>query len=112
LAQTCLITTGAVTARLDRLERAGLITRTPDPTDGAKYARHWDRDDRPPRLITGARRRGSSKQSVTAFPSVIGVLLGSSSAPTTPSIGMEARGSWYQAPAGRLCRYMSPENKS
>jgi DNA-binding MarR family transcriptional regulator len=33
LAQSSLITTGAMTARLDRLERAGLIRRAPDPTD-------------------------------------------------------------------------------
>jgi DNA-binding MarR family transcriptional regulator len=33
LAQSSLITTGAMTARLDRLERAGLISRAPDPTD-------------------------------------------------------------------------------
>lgn len=34
LAHAALITTGAMTARLNRLERAGLITRTPDPSDG------------------------------------------------------------------------------
>jgi DNA-binding MarR family transcriptional regulator len=34
LAATSLITTGAMTSRLDRLERAGLIRRTPDPADG------------------------------------------------------------------------------
>jgi DNA-binding MarR family transcriptional regulator len=33
LAQSSLITSGAMTARLDRLERAGLIERVPDPTD-------------------------------------------------------------------------------
>jgi DNA-binding MarR family transcriptional regulator len=33
LAQSSLITTGAMTARLDRLERAGLIRRAPDPGD-------------------------------------------------------------------------------
>jgi DNA-binding MarR family transcriptional regulator len=33
LAQASLITSGAMTARLDRLERAGLIRRAPDPTD-------------------------------------------------------------------------------
>lgn len=33
LAQSLLITSGAVTSRLDRLERAGLIKRAPDPTD-------------------------------------------------------------------------------
>ena len=33
LARSSLITTGAMTARLDRLERAGLIRRAPDPTD-------------------------------------------------------------------------------
>lgn len=33
LAQSALVTTGAMTARLDRLERAGLITRAPSPTD-------------------------------------------------------------------------------
>jgi DNA-binding MarR family transcriptional regulator len=33
LAQSSLITTGAMTSRLDRLERAGLITRSPSPTD-------------------------------------------------------------------------------
>src|SRR5918994_2815093 len=33
LARSSLITTGAMTARVDRLERAGLIQRTPDPTD-------------------------------------------------------------------------------
>ncbi|HEV7808668.1 MAG TPA: MarR family transcriptional regulator [Solirubrobacteraceae bacterium] len=40
LAQTCLITTGAMTSRLDRLERAGLITRTPDPHDGRAVRVH------------------------------------------------------------------------
>jgi DNA-binding MarR family transcriptional regulator len=33
LARSSLITTGAMTSRLDRLERSGLICRTPDPTD-------------------------------------------------------------------------------
>ena len=33
LARSSLITTGAMTARLNRLERAGLIQRTPDPAD-------------------------------------------------------------------------------
>jgi DNA-binding MarR family transcriptional regulator len=33
LAESSLITSGAMTARLDRLERAGLITRAPDPAD-------------------------------------------------------------------------------
>jgi DNA-binding MarR family transcriptional regulator len=33
LARSALITTGAMTSRLDRLEGAGLIRRTPDPTD-------------------------------------------------------------------------------
>jgi DNA-binding MarR family transcriptional regulator len=34
LAASALVTTGAMTARLDRLERAGLIRRNPDPDDG------------------------------------------------------------------------------
>jgi DNA-binding MarR family transcriptional regulator len=34
LAQSSLITTGAMTARLHRLERSGLITRVPDRDDG------------------------------------------------------------------------------
>jgi DNA-binding MarR family transcriptional regulator len=34
LAASSLITTGAMTARLHRLERAGLIKRTPDRADG------------------------------------------------------------------------------
>jgi DNA-binding MarR family transcriptional regulator len=33
LARASLITTGAMTARLDRLERAALIRRSPDPAD-------------------------------------------------------------------------------
>ena len=33
LARSSLITTGAMTSRLDRLERAGLIRRLPDPDD-------------------------------------------------------------------------------
>jgi DNA-binding MarR family transcriptional regulator len=33
LARSSLITTGAMTSRLDRLERAGFITRVPDPDD-------------------------------------------------------------------------------
>jgi DNA-binding MarR family transcriptional regulator len=33
LAQSSLITTGAMTSRLDRLERAGLLYRKPDPAD-------------------------------------------------------------------------------
>src|SRR5918999_3299717 len=33
LAQSALITSGAMTSRLDRLERAGLIERRPDPGD-------------------------------------------------------------------------------
>jgi DNA-binding MarR family transcriptional regulator len=33
LAQSSLITTGAMTSRLDRLQRAGLVTRSPSPTD-------------------------------------------------------------------------------
>lgn len=40
LAQSSLITTGAMTSRLDRLERAGLITRAPDPTDGRAVRVH------------------------------------------------------------------------
>jgi DNA-binding MarR family transcriptional regulator len=34
LAASSLITTGAMTSRLNRLERAGLIARMPDPADG------------------------------------------------------------------------------
>ncbi|MGC7100912.1 MarR family winged helix-turn-helix transcriptional regulator [Amycolatopsis lurida] len=33
LAETALITSGAMTARLDRLERGGLVAREPDPAD-------------------------------------------------------------------------------
>lgn len=33
LARSSLITTGAMTSRLDRLEQSGLISRTPDPAD-------------------------------------------------------------------------------
>jgi DNA-binding MarR family transcriptional regulator len=33
LARSSLITTGAMTSRLDRLERAGLIARSPSPSD-------------------------------------------------------------------------------
>jgi len=33
MARSSLITTGAMTSRLDRLEQAGLIRRTPDPAD-------------------------------------------------------------------------------
>lgn len=33
LARSSLVTTGAMTSRLDRLTRSGLIERTPDPTD-------------------------------------------------------------------------------
>jgi DNA-binding MarR family transcriptional regulator len=33
LAHSSLITSGAMTARLDRLERAALVERAPDPTD-------------------------------------------------------------------------------
>jgi DNA-binding MarR family transcriptional regulator len=33
MARSSLITTGAMTSRLDRLEGAGLIRRTPDPAD-------------------------------------------------------------------------------
>ena len=33
LARSSLITTGAMTSRLDRLERSGFIRRTPDPAD-------------------------------------------------------------------------------
>ncbi|MFC9690908.1 MarR family winged helix-turn-helix transcriptional regulator [Kribbella sp. NPDC056951] len=34
LAESALITTGAMTSRLHRLEQAGLIRRVPDPADG------------------------------------------------------------------------------
>jgi DNA-binding MarR family transcriptional regulator len=33
LARSSLVTSGAMTSRLDRLERAGLVKRAPDPTD-------------------------------------------------------------------------------
>jgi DNA-binding MarR family transcriptional regulator len=33
LARSSLVTSGAMTSRLDRLERAGLIARAPDPAD-------------------------------------------------------------------------------
>jgi DNA-binding MarR family transcriptional regulator len=33
LARSSLITSGAMTSRLDRLERAALVTRAPDPSD-------------------------------------------------------------------------------
>jgi DNA-binding MarR family transcriptional regulator len=33
LARSSLVTSGAMTSRLDRLERAGLVTRAPDPSD-------------------------------------------------------------------------------
>jgi DNA-binding MarR family transcriptional regulator len=40
LARSSLITTGAMTARLDRLSRAGLIRRAPDPADGRAVRVH------------------------------------------------------------------------
>jgi len=47
LAQSSLITSGAMTSRLDRLERAGLITRAPSPTDRrAVLVRLTDRGER------------------------------------------------------------------
>lgn len=47
LARSALITSGAMTARLDRLERAGLIERTPDPADRrAVRIRLTERGDR------------------------------------------------------------------
>lgn len=33
LSSTLMITTGGITGRLDKLERAGLLRRSPDPTD-------------------------------------------------------------------------------
>ncbi|MCX4748044.1 MarR family transcriptional regulator [Kitasatospora sp. NBC_01287] len=33
LTATLMLTTGGMTGRLDKLERAGLVTRSPDPTD-------------------------------------------------------------------------------
>jgi DNA-binding MarR family transcriptional regulator len=33
LSDTLMLTTGGMTGRLDKLERSGLITRTPDPAD-------------------------------------------------------------------------------
>ena len=39
MARSSLITTGAMTSRLDRLELAGLIRRTPDPADRAQDPR-------------------------------------------------------------------------
>ncbi len=47
LARAALITSGAMTSRLDRLERAGLIERRPDPTDRrGVLVRLTDRGDR------------------------------------------------------------------
>jgi DNA-binding MarR family transcriptional regulator len=47
LAQSSLITTGAMTARLTRLERAGLVVRDADPRDGrAVRVRLTERGDR------------------------------------------------------------------
>ena len=47
LAQAALITSGAMTSRLDRLERAGLIERRPDPRDRrGVLVRLTDRGDR------------------------------------------------------------------
>jgi DNA-binding MarR family transcriptional regulator len=40
LARSSLITTGAMTARLDRLERAGMIRRAPDRDDGRAIRVH------------------------------------------------------------------------
>ena len=40
LARSSLITTGAMTARLDRLERAGMIRRAPDRDDGRAVRVH------------------------------------------------------------------------
>lgn len=34
LVENCMVTSGAITSRLDRLERAGLVERRPDPSDG------------------------------------------------------------------------------
>lgn len=44
LARSSLITTGAMTARLNRLERAGLIRREPDPADRRGVLIHLTRD--------------------------------------------------------------------
>ncbi|WP_299932095.1 MarR family transcriptional regulator [uncultured Pelagimonas sp.] len=37
LMATTMVTSGTMTNRLDRLEQAGLITRTPDPKDGRGF---------------------------------------------------------------------------
>jgi DNA-binding MarR family transcriptional regulator len=44
LARSSLITTGAMTARLNRLERAGLIRRGPDPADRRAVLIHLTRE--------------------------------------------------------------------
>lgn len=49
LAETIGLTTGAVTGMVDRLERAGYVTREPDPHDRRKVIvrpdlHRWDRD--------------------------------------------------------------------
>ena len=46
LAQSSLITSGAMTARLDRLERAGLVRRAPDPNDRRAVRVHLSREGR------------------------------------------------------------------
>lgn len=44
LARSSLITTGAMTARLNRLERSGLIRRAPDPADRRAVLIHLTRE--------------------------------------------------------------------
>ena len=44
LAESALITTGAMTARLDRLERAGLVRRARDPADRRAVRVHLTRE--------------------------------------------------------------------
>jgi DNA-binding MarR family transcriptional regulator len=38
--RSALVTSGAMTIRLDRLERSGLVTRIPDPHDGRAIRVH------------------------------------------------------------------------
>ena len=58
LARSALITTGAMTARLDRLERARLIRRAADPGDGRAVRVHLTRK--------GERLAGQALQAVIA----------------------------------------------
>jgi DNA-binding MarR family transcriptional regulator len=99
LAESSLITTGAMTSRLDRLEQAGLVTRVADPTDRRAVRIRLTRK--------GRTRAGQALQAVLAADAEFLTPLNGKQRETTAALLKRLLQPWDRAPSPSAGKGMS-----